>query len=275
MGGIGGERRKALVFDILFSDADLARPEGDQYFADAIRANNNLYFPMLRLNDANQSSGIPLAQYGAALGIMAGPAANPKARVSLVLPLPAMVESGRIGVHNAVADNDGVVRGYPLYLDDEGWHIPSLPARVATGLGYTLPGGSDIVLNWHGRALSYQRVSYAEIYADLQRKQPQRIADEFSNKIVIIGATANGLHDVRATPINSFYTGVEILATAIDNLKNANPLRRASPAVPAAFGLFLLAMLALAFVIAHTAPLCLGLLPDRRTDGIYARTQGA
>ncbi|HLD09696.1 MAG TPA: CHASE2 domain-containing protein, partial [Methylophilaceae bacterium] len=166
--GIERQRPKALVFDILFSDADLARPEGDQYFADAIRANNNLYFPMLRLNDANQSSGIPLAQYGAALGIMAGPAANPKARVSLVLPLPAMVESGRIGVHNAVADNDGVVRGYPLYLDDEGWHIPSLPARVATGLGYTLPGGSDIVLNWHGRALSYQRVSYAEIYADLQ-----------------------------------------------------------------------------------------------------------
>jgi adenylate cyclase len=249
--GIERQRPKALVFDILFSDADLARPEGDQYFADVIRANSNLYFPMLllngpRLNGANQPSGIPLAQYGATLGITAGPVANPKARASFVLPLPVMVESGRIGVHNAVADNDGVVRGYPLYLEAEGWQVPSLPARVATGLGYTLPAGNQIRLNWHGKALSFQRVSYADVYSDLQRKRPQRSAHEFSNKIVIIGATANGLHDVRATPIDSFYVGVEILATAIDNLKNANPLRGVPPAVPAVFGLFLLAMLALA-----------------------------
>ena len=248
--GIERQQPKAIVFDILFSDADLARPEGDQYFADVIRANSNLYFPMLRLSGTDQASGIPLSQYGAALGIMAGPAANPEAKANFVLPLPVMVESGRIGVHNVVADIDGVVRSYPLYLEVDGWQVPSLPAKVATGLGYTLPADNEIRLNWHGRALSYQRVSYADIYTDLQRKQPQRSADEFAGKIVIIGATANGLHDVRTTPIDSFYVGVEILATAIDNLKNANPLRRVPSTVPAAFGLILLAMLALA--LTHT-----------------------
>jgi len=62
--GIERQQPQAIVFDILFSDADLARPEGDQYFAEVVRANTNLYFPMLLLNDANPSSGIPLAQYG-------------------------------------------------------------------------------------------------------------------------------------------------------------------------------------------------------------------
>lgn len=244
--GIERQHPKAMVFDILFSDPDLTRPEGDQYFADVIRASANLYFPMLRLSNADQTKGIPLAQYGAALGIARGPNANPQAKASLVLPLPVMVNSGQLGTHNAVADKDGVVRSYPLYLEEDGWQIPSLPAKVATGLGYTLPAGNEIRLNWHGRALSYQRVSYADIYTDLQRKQPQRPANEFAGKIVIIGATATGLHDVRATPIDSFYVGVEILATAIDNLKNADPLRLAPLVVPAAFGLCLLAVLGLA-----------------------------
>jgi adenylate cyclase len=127
-----------------------------------------------------------------------------------------------------------------------GWHIPSLPAKVAAGLGYPLPASSDIQLNWHGRALSYHRVSYVDVYQDLQRSKALRPANEFAGKIVIIGATANGLHDVRATPVDSFYVGVEILATAIDNLKNADPLRRTPPVAPVAFGLGLLAILGLA-----------------------------
>lgn len=240
---------KAIVFDILFSDLDLARPEGDQYFADVIRANTNLYFPMLRLSGDDDSKGIPLAEFGNALGIVAGPDADPQAKVSMVLPLPVMLDTQRVGTHNLVADKDGrdgVVRSYPIYQDVRGWHIPSLPAKVATGLGYPLPTGSDMQLNWHGRALSYQRVSYADVYQDLQRKQSKRPPNEFTGKIVIIGATANGLHDVRATPIDSFYVGVEILATAIDNLKNADSLRRAPPVVSAALGFCLLVALGLA-----------------------------
>ena len=251
--GIERQQPKAIAFDILFSDTDLARPAEDQYFADVIRAQDNLYFPMLLLNQSDQALGIPLDKYAVMLGITPGPEANLKAKASIVLPLPAMLESKHVGTHNAVADQDGVVRSYPLYIDVDGWHIPSLPAKVADGLGYSLPGAagnrhSNIRLNWHGHALSYTRVSYADVYVDLQRKLPQRPADEFTNKIVIIGSTATGLHDVRATPVDGFYPGVEILATAIDNLKNANPLKQAPSALVAAFGFVLLAALAWSFV---------------------------
>jgi adenylate cyclase len=247
--GISAQKPRAIIFDILFSDADMARPEDDKYFADVIASHDGLYFPMMKLSGSGDMDGIPLSQFGAQLGITASPQANPDARVAMVLPLAAMLETRRVGTHNAVPDEDGVVRSYPRYTDVEGWHIPSLPAKVAEGLGFNSAGGTQkIHLNWHGHALSYPRVSYADVYQDFQRKQSERSAGEFTNKIVIVGATANGLNDIRATPIDGLYPGVEILATAIDNLKNANPLQLASPIVAVALGALLLMGLARAFV---------------------------
>lgn len=244
LSGIARQKPEAVVFDILFSDPDRTRPEDDAYFAEVIRSTDNTYFPMLRLSDADDAQGIPLQEYGAILGAMPEENADPQARAAMVLPLPAMLETGRIGTHNALADQDGVIRRYPLYIGVHGWHLPSLPATVGQNLGWPLPASADMILNWHGRALSYSRVSYADIHADMQRKVPQRPAGEFAGKIVIIGATANGLHDVRPTPLAPFQAGVEILATAIDNLKNGNPLRLVSAGWLTALGLGILSLLA-------------------------------
>lgn len=246
---ISAQQPRAIVFDILFSDPDLARPEDDRYFADVIGQHDNLYFPMMKLSGAESGQGIPLQQFGAQLGITASAKADPQAKVSMVLPLASMLQTKRVGTHNAVPDEDGVVRSYPIYTDVQGWHIPSLPAKVADSLGFDqTPRSQKIHLNWHGHALSYSRVSYADVYQDIQRKTPQRPANEFTNKIVIIGATANGLNDIRATPIDGLYPGVEILATAIDNLKNANPLTLASPQLAVALGTALLILLVSAFM---------------------------
>ncbi len=254
--GINRQQPRAIVFDILFSDPDMARASEDRYFADTIAQYANLYFPMMLLQSSDHEAGIPLQQFAGELGITAGASADPDARQGMVLPLPAMLQTRHVGTHNAVADSDGVVRSYPVFTDAQGWHIPSLPAKVADGLGFGMVKNithrkdelQKIVLNWHGQALSYQRVSYADVYQDLQRKTSQRPADEFTGKIVIIGATANGLHDVRATPMDGFYPGVEILATAIDNLKNGNPLQPLPGYIPTVFGTLLLAALAWAFV---------------------------
>lgn len=246
--GIERQQPRALVFDILFSDPDRARPEDDKYFADVLSGTLNTYFPVLMLHDGKPDEGLLLSQFKTQLNITSGPDADPNARASLVVPLKAMEDTGRLGTHNAVADHDGVVRTYPLYTDVDGWHIPSLPARVAQGLEFPLPAGNSIILNWHGSAKSYARISYVDVYDDLQLRQPQRPRDEFKGKVVVIGSTANGLHDIRATPIDGFYPGVEILATAIDNLKNANPLLRPSPWLPFMLGLLLLTALYAAFI---------------------------
>jgi adenylate cyclase len=43
-------------------------------------------------------------------------------------------------------------------------------------------------------------------------------AGTFTDKIVLVGATAMGTHDLRATPISPLYPGVEIHANVIDNI---------------------------------------------------------
>lgn len=255
--GMARQQPAAVVFDILFTDADLMRPEGDGWFAEVAQQYDHVYFPLLRLAGGH-AQGVPLAQYGELLGIERGPQARDDARVALLLPLPALAETGRLGAINYTEDADGIGRRYHLHLDADGWRIPSLPARVAKDLGYTVPQQPDLLLNWRGPALSYTRIPLFDLYDDLARSQPQRPIDELTGKIVIIGSTAAGLHDLRSTAMGSLYPAVEIIATALDNLKHGDALR-AAPAIAAPLvALLLLGSLFLAFR-RHVNPLRIGL----------------
>src|SRR5262249_11352872 len=124
-----------------------------------------------------------------------------------------------------------------------GWRIPSLPARIALDLGFPVPEEEAITLNWRGARGAFRHVSYADLIEDFDRLEKQRPADEFRNTIVIVGASASMLHDLRVPPIHSLYPGQEVLATAIDNLKN----RRWMRSTPGYLQLALVAVL-LAFV---------------------------
>jgi adenylate cyclase len=243
---IAWQQPKAVVFDILFSDPDLTRPADDAYFMEVVQSFDNLYFPMLLLD--NWQDGVLLREHATLLGVRHTPRAIPDARVSLVLPLNAMLQHGHLGTHNIYADSDGVVRRYRVYSDLAGWQMPSLPAKVAETLGYALPVLNNIRLHWHGPALRYTRISYADFYLDHQRRQPARASTELKDKIVIIGATATGLHDVRATPVDGFYPGVEILATAIDNFKHGDHLVEVNPLAVWLAGSLLLAGMACLFL---------------------------
>jgi adenylate cyclase len=64
---------------------------------------------------------------------------------------------------------------------------------------------------------------------------------------VVVGASAPGLGDLRATPLWHAQPGTEILATAIENLKNGRHMRYLPPWWAAALGAALLAALYAAF----------------------------
>ena len=53
------QQPKAIVFDILFTDPDIYRPESDAYFNTAVQQHRNIYFPMIRLDSANDSKACP------------------------------------------------------------------------------------------------------------------------------------------------------------------------------------------------------------------------
>ena len=216
---------KAVVFDILFSDPDVYNPDSDAYFDAAVSGTTNTFFPMLRLDEASDS--LSQIKPGMIPGVTPLPGeAQAGATIGIVLPhFQSILQGGRIGLHNIYPDPDGIVREYPVYRDDYGWKVPSLPARVIRELGYNEPAVQRVLLNWRGKPFSYQTVTFSDVFNDMISKNKTRPQNEFTNKIVLIGSTAPSLFDVKPTPMSRLHPGVEILATAIDNMKHGDYLR--------------------------------------------------
>ena len=227
---IQAQKPKAVVFDIVFSDADIYNADSDAYFNDVIAGSDNTFFPILRLDTSeDHNSQLKFSQIP---GLSASPAANKNATLAAVLPhFNAALKAGRLGTHNVYPDADGIVREYRLFHDDYGWRLPSLPLVVAQFSGAKntedtikkLP--KDMLINWRGKPFTYSYATFSDVFIDLASKVKMRPPHEFSNKIVIIGSTAAGLFDLKATAMDKQFPGVEILATAIDNTKHGDYLK--------------------------------------------------
>jgi adenylate cyclase len=259
--GLAAQKPRAIIFDIMFTEADRYRPQYDAAFAESATQHRNTYFAFLRLPTSSDGIGIRIADYADELGIAKTRSADPEAKIALVPPLALPKETHRrSGLITFTADADGVGRRYLLRETVGGWQIPSLPARVAHDLGYSVPDQGDIVLAWRGTARSFPRVSFVDLYQDFNRSKRTRKPDEFAGKIVIVGTAATGLQDLRVTPVDSLHPGAEILGTAIENLKNGRQMTRVASAWPALIGLALLAAVFLAFRAGIDARLTAGAL---------------
>jgi adenylate cyclase len=215
---------KAVVFDVLFSDPDVFNPDSDVYFNEVIAATPNVFFPYLRL--PAKDDGLSQLTLEMVPGAVKTPYAESAKTIAVVLPyFKAALEGGRLGTFNVDPDADGTVRSYPVWLDAYGWRLPSLPARVGQGLGHATPERQSILLNWRGKPFSYRYASFSDVYFDMLSKQKQRAQDEFRDKIVLIGSTAAGLADIKPTSMARQFPGVEILATAIDNIRHDDHIR--------------------------------------------------
>ena len=247
--GIARQHPKAIVFDILFSERDQYRPDSDRLFNEALDVDSKIYFPMVRRDPALDASGALLSQIAPMLGLRPTAAADDAhARLAVLPPLAVDPRHWRVGTINFEEDLDGVGRRYHLYMPASSWLIPSLPTRVALDLGYPVPDQHDMILAWRGTPNSFRHLSYADLYEDFNRERPLRPQNELTGKIVIIGTAASGMHDVRVTPLASLYPGVEILATALDNLKNQRTMRTVPVWLAPVFALALLALLGVAFL---------------------------
>jgi adenylate cyclase len=249
--GMLRQKPKAIVFDFAFSERDVYRPDSDRRFNEALAGNTNIYFPLVRLPSQMDQAGDRADQVAPLLGIKRSARANPEARIALQPPKAVEAAYWRAGTINFLKDDDGIGRRYDLYIDADGWLIPSLPARVAAGLGYPVPPGPDMLLAWRGAQQGHARIPYAALYQDFDREKPLRLPNELSGKIVIVGSDASTMNDLRATPISSLYPGVQILATAIDNLKNQRTMRRPPPWVVPLGVLAAMLLLLWAFVRGH------------------------
>jgi adenylate cyclase len=251
LNGLMKQSPKAVVFDIYMVDPDNLRPENDRYLIETAAPNPKVYFPIARLEGADDSKAAQLKEYPPQFGFEAGPGADPEARAAILFPLPELAITGRVGVVNFLQDADKVGRRYYNYYDAYGWRIPSLPAKVAEGLGLAVPPGDSFVLNWRGVAGGIPHISFYDLYSDMQRRVSQRPAGEFKDKLVIIGSNAAGLGDAHPTPLAASYSGVDVLATALANIQDGDWLRRSPPWSGALLALVLVLGLAGLFARGH------------------------
>lgn len=240
---IARQNPRAIAFDVLFNERDVYRPEHDAAFAEAVARHPDVWLAMTLNSDGE---GALVSRMPSAVG--ARPLRNPPvdARVPLMLPLAVAQypDAMRGGLINFAADSDNVGRHHMLYRDRNGWRFPSMPARIMEDLGRPLPEAQTILLNWRS---GWTHVSYADLYLDSLRERPLRSQDEFRGKIVVIGTSAPGLMDLRLTPMGSTYPGVEILATALDNLDRGDWLREVPRSALIPLALALIGLVAVGF----------------------------
>ena len=145
-------------------------------------------------------------------------------------------------------DPDGVVRRQPMLINYQGNIYPSLslemirrimgsgevqPLFASSGGGYdSLEGlvieGLNIPIDFEGKTLipfrggpgNFDYVSATDI---LNKNADVSL---LKNKLVIVGTTAPGLFDMRATPVSETYPGVEIHASLISGLLNQRGLKQ-------------------------------------------------
>ena len=239
--GILKEQPKAVVFDIYFVDPSSHGPDDDRYLVQVTAGSDRVFFPAVRLEGADDSKGALLREFPSIFGFEPGPDADPDARAAMLFPIGQLASTGRVGIINFLQDGDKVGRRYFNYYDAYGWHLPSLPAKVAGFLGYPLPEGDSFILNWRGRLGDVPHVPFYDLYSDLQKRVRARPIDEFKDKIVVIGTNAAGSGDVHPSPLSAVYPGVDILATALSNLRQGDWLMR----TPDWLGAFLSALLVL------------------------------
>lgn len=139
------------------------------------------------------------------------------------------------GFFNVIPDSSGMIRSVPLVISFDDVLYPSLAleiARVVSGekkifinydelgienisIGQTvIPTDAigRITVNYRGGFKNFKYLSAKDIY------DGEFNADEVEGKIVLIGTSAIGLYDLRTTPFDSAFAGVEVHANAIDNI---------------------------------------------------------
>jgi adenylate cyclase len=232
---------RAIVLDLILSPPDRFQPHNDALLAQALGF-ERAYVPMILMEDAEQKA--PLALAPPAMGIRPGPGARPDAVYGIDGPTALPAEVWRTGYINFIKDPDGIGRHIELGREVEGWWIPHLIGRVAEALALPRPQENGFRLHWYGR--EFTRIPYARAYLATQTQGAQLPFDP-RGKIIVIGATASGLHDFVPTPVEATTPGPFVLATALANLQQGDWLREAPRWANPALALALIGMLGAAF----------------------------
>lgn len=229
---------KAVFLDFVFSESSSYGPYDDKALGEAMAASGNVFIPvsLSKTEKDIEETSLPfLKEFFLSPTPALSEAALPMKSVSL--PVETILRSARgVGNSTFVQDRDGIFRRLPLVFSLDDSLLPSIPLALAEFLDrdlspddIPLESSGQMIIRYYGKKGTYDSYSIAAIinsFAQLQEgNQPQIPPEEFRGKTVFIGGSAPGLLDLRPTPFSPVCPGVEILATALDNLVHKDFVR--------------------------------------------------
>jgi adenylate cyclase len=147
------------------------------------------------------------------------------------------------GFFNVLPDSDGILRRVPLIIEHGGNLYPSLGlVTLMKALGVRdvllktdtsgveslylnqtaipLTSKGSMLIRFRGKGKTFDYVSAADILSD-------RISDgKIQGKMVFVGTSASGLKELKSTPLDPVFPGVEVHATVVDNILKKDFLSR-------------------------------------------------
>lgn len=151
--------------------------------------------------------------------------------------------TSNIGTVNISRSNDGILRKAPVLVKYRDKFYPQMSFLMANGglrevtlnenntltfADRVIPLDKDgnAILNWYGASGSYQEVPLYKIIKKMNGENVELNAN-FKDKIVFVGMTANSLFDLKTTPTDKLFPGVEVLATYVNNILDNNFIAKA------------------------------------------------
>lgn len=178
----------------------------------------------------------------------------------LSLPMPLFYKAAPVGAINSITDEDSVIRLVPILVNTPDGPVTSLAVRTlmlamrknslflrnsSYGVDslvfkpHVLPltPEGNLAVAWRGPRHTYPYYSAADVLAG--RLPP----GTFNGKIAFVGSSAPGLLDMRATPLDHFYPGMEAHAAVVDSILSERAVSFPPWAIAAqAIGIFLAAL---------------------------------
>lgn len=236
---LAGYRPRAVAYDVLLVEAD-PTPGADDALAGALAAGPPVFLPL--------TFDVP------------GPNGAPYETLGPIAPLAAAAAG--LGQVNVDFDSDGVIRRtYMLERDgDRGWpHLMAFMQAVAGGIAHPISAGAapgqarsplvredPLLISFAGPPGHFRTVSFVDV---VNGATP---ADFLKDKLVLVGATADGLGDRYATPLShhtEIMSGIELQANLLDTLLTGRAISPADTGPLLAFSLTPLALALAGFLL--------------------------
>lgn len=155
----------------------------------------------------------------------------------VTLPMPALRKMATQGFINVLPDSDGIIRAAPLVMQIHNANRQLVYASLAVRSLMQAMGVKTMILKSNADGLESIRIGktvipvtpegffrvpfrgpsrtypYISVYDVLENNIPPNF---LQGRIALVGTSATGLLDIRATPLDAVYPGVEVHATIID-----------------------------------------------------------